>query len=156
MLVTGFVHIGTYALPCFAGLLTIAIVIEYNCKWAFGVFFVTAALSFFLAPDKEADVFFIALFGYYPILKNIIERKLSGKIVSYLIKFAVFNAAAVGSFFVTTWLLGVSPDEYTLFGVYIPYVFLIVGNLFFFVYDIAIGVFVKFYVQRLRNAIFRK
>ena len=72
MMVTSLVRIGAYALPCFAGLLTIAVVIEYECKWAFGVFGVTAVLSFFLSGDKEAVVMFIALFGYYPILKNIL------------------------------------------------------------------------------------
>ena len=82
MMVTSLVRIGTYALPCFAGLLTIAVVIEYKCKWAFGVFGVTAVLSFFLSGDKEAVVMFIALFGYYPILKNIIERSASAVSVS--------------------------------------------------------------------------
>ena len=52
MMVAGLFRFGTYALPCFAGILTVAIVIEYGCKWAFGVYAVAAALSFFLSGDK--------------------------------------------------------------------------------------------------------
>ena len=153
MMAAGLFRIGTYTFPCFAGLLTIAIVIEYRCKWAFGVFFVSAVLSFFLSGDKEAVIMFIALFGYYPILKNIIERKIPSSLIRWIVKFAVFNAAAVASFFAGSYLIGVSPEEYMLFGVYVPYVFLIFGNLFFVLYDLAVNVYVKFYVQRLRKAI---
>lgn len=154
MMVTGLIRVGTYAIPCFAGMLTIAIVIEYRCKWAFAVYAVTAILGFFLSGDKEAVVMFIAFFGYYPILKNILESRIRNKILLYLIKFAVFNAAAVGSFFVMMFVFSMPADEFTLFGVYIPYVFLIIGNVFFLLYDLAINVYVKFYVQRLRNALF--
>ena len=151
MMVTSLVRIGTYALPCFAGLLTIAVVIEYKCKWAFGV---TAVLSFFLSGDKEAVVMFIALFGYYPILKNIIERYNKNAVVRWIIKLFVFNAAAVGSFFVVTLILEIPASEFSIFGVYLPYVFLLAGNVFFILYDLSINVFVRFYVQRLRNALF--
>ena len=154
MMVTSLVRIGTYALPCFAGLLTIAVVIEYKCKWAFGVFGVTAVLSFFLSGDKEAVVMFIALFGYYPILKNIIERYNKNAVVRWIIKLFVFNAAAVGSFFVVTLILEIPASEFSIFGVYLPYVFLLAGNVFFILYDLSINVFVRFYVQRLTNALF--
>lgn len=153
MIAAGLIRIGTFALPCFAGLLTVAIVIEYRCKWAFGVFFVAAALSFFLSGDKEAVVLFIALFGYYPILKNIIEKNILNHVIRWIIKFSVFNAAAVAFFLISSYLLGVSSDEYKLFNIYVPYVYLIAGNFSFLLYDIAINVYVKLYVQRIRKAI---
>ena len=156
MMITGFVRIGTYALPCFAGLLTIAVVIEYKCKWAFGVFGVAAVLSFFLSGDKEAVVMFIAFFGYYPIVKNILERHIKNAAVRWIVKFLIFNAAAVGSFFVATFVLGVPASEFSIFGVYLPLVFLALGNVFFFLYELAINVYVKYYVQRIRTAMFGK
>lgn len=156
MMAAGLFRIGTYALPCFAGLLGIAIVIEYKCKWALAVYFVTALLSFFLSGDKEAVVMFIAFFGYYPILKNLLERYVHNRVVLWIIKLLVFNAAAVGSFFAAANLLAVPADEFVLFGVYVPYVFLLLGNVFFVIYDISIQVFVRFYVQRLRAQLFGK
>lgn len=159
MLLTGFVPIGTYAFPCFAGMLLVTIVIEYGLKWAVLVYAVISVLSLFLVSDKEAVVFFIMLFGYYPMLKNIIESKFqkkSGRIAGYVLKFLIFNAAAVAAFLITTFLLAIPADEYTLFGFYVPWVFLLIGNIFFALYDYAVTVFAAQYVCRLRDKIIRK
>ena len=154
MMMTSLIPIGTYALPCLAGILISCIVVEYGYGWAIGVFCVTAVLSTLLAGDKEAVIYFIALFGYYPILKGAFEFKIKNKVIQYILKFAVFNAAAIGSFFAATWLLSIPSDEFTIFGFYVPWIFLIAGNIFFLLYDYAISVFVTQYVRRLRGKIF--
>ena len=151
MLITSLIPVGTYALPCFAGVLLIAIVIEYGAKWALGVYAVVSVLSFFVAGDKEAVLYFAMLFGYYPVLKAFIEGKLKSKLVQYVLKFALFNAAAVGSFFIATKLMAVPAEEFTFFGIYMPLVFLAFGNLFFLLYDFAITTFVMFYVRKIRE-----
>ncbi len=131
--------------------LLIAIVIEYGAKWALGVYAVVSVLSFFVAGDKEAVLYFAMLFGYYPVLKAFIEGKLKSKLVQYVLKFALFNAAAVGSFFIATKLMAVPAEEFTLFGIYMPLVFLAFGNLFFLLYDFALTTFVVFYVRKIRE-----
>ncbi len=156
MMLTSLLPIGTYAFPCFAGIFTAAIVVEYGYKLAFGVFLVISILSTFLAGDKEAVLYFIALFGYYPILKGAIEKKLINKAFQYILKFAIFNAAAVGSFYAAMFLLSISADEYTIFGMYLPLVFLAVGNIFFLFYDKAVTVFVGQYVVKIRDKFFSK
>lgn len=154
MLLTSLVPVGTYAFPCFAGIFIAAVVIEYGWKWGLGVYAVVAVLSLFLAGDKEAVLYFIALFGYYPILKAVFEKNIKNKIILYVLKFAVFNIAAIASFFAAAFLLSISPEEYTLFGVYMPLAFLAFGNVFFLIYDFAVTVFVGQYVVRLRNKFF--
>ena len=154
MLLTSIVPVGTYAFPCFAGIFIAAVVIEYGWKWGLGVYAVVAVLSLFLAGDKEAVLYFIALFGYYPILKAVFEKNIKNKIILYVLKFAVFNIAAIASFFAAAFLLSISPEEYTLFGVYMPLAFLAFGNVFFLVYDFAVTVFVGQYVVRLRSKFF--
>lgn len=154
MLLTSLVPVGTYAFPCFAGIFIAAVVIEYGWKWGFGVYAVVSVLSLFLAGDKEAVLYFIALFGYYPILKAVFEKHIKNKIMLYALKFAVFNTAAIASFFVAAFLLSISPEEYTLFGVYMPLAFLAFGNVFFLIYDFAVTVFVGQYVVRLRSKFF--
>lgn len=156
MMITSLIPVGTYALPCFAGILLIAVVVEYGVRWSLGVFAVVSILSVFLAGDKEAVVYFIALFGYYPMIKCVFERKIKNKLLLYLSKLAVFNAAAVAAFFAGTFLLSISAEEYTLFGVYLPWVFLLAGNVFFVLYDYAVTVFVAFYVRKLRNTLLGK
>ena len=154
MMLTTIVPIGTYAFPCFAGIFIAAIVIEYGYKWALGVFAVVSILSLFLAGDKEAVLYFIALFGYYPIFKGAIEKNLKSKVLQYIIKFILFNLAAVVSFFIAMFLLSVSAEEFTIFGLYLPLAFLAAGNVFFLFYDFAVTVFVGNYVVRLRGKIF--
>ena len=66
----------------------------------------------------------------------------------------MFNAAAVSSFFIAVRLLSVKPEEFTLFGVYMPLLFLALGNVFFFLYDTALTLFVGIYVRNLRTKLF--
>lgn len=151
MLLTSFIPVGTYALPCLAGALLIAVVVEYGAKWALGVYAVVSVLSFFIAGDKEAVLYFAMFFGYYPVLKALIERKIRRKPVQFIIKFAVFNAAAFASFYIATLLLAIPSEEFTLFGVYMPLAFLAAGNVFFLLYDMALSSFVIFYVRKIRD-----
>ncbi len=154
LMLTGIIPVGTYAFPCFAGALTIVIMLEFGWKWALGVFGVVSVLAALFAADKEAVLYFIAIFGYYPIVKNPIERFIKSKAVQYVVKLAVFNAAAVASFFIAISLLSVKAEEFTLFGIYLPAVFLLFGNLLFLLYDLALTLFVGTYVRNLRQKLF--
>lgn len=156
MLITSLIPVGTFALPCIAGALLVAVVIEFGKGWALGVYGIVCLLSFFMAGDKEAVLFFALLFGYYPILKQVIESRIRSRILQYVIKFAVFNMAVIAAFWIASFILQVSAEEYTIFGIYMPYAFLAAGNLFFLLYDRALTVFVALYVQRIRGKLFGK
>ncbi|MDD5952877.1 MAG: hypothetical protein PUC32_04410 [Oscillospiraceae bacterium] len=148
MLIAGVVPTASYALPALAGVMAVAVVVEFNVGWAFGVFAVTAGLSLLLVPDKKAVLLYLFFFGYYPILKALIER-IKIKIVAYLVKFAIFNAAVIGAYFVALWLLALPADAFVLFGVSIPWVLLIVANAIFAIYDFALSGLVVLYYKRL-------
>lgn len=150
MFLTGLISIGTYALPAFSGILLIVVVIELGAGWAWPVYIASSILSLLIAGDKEAAMLFVVFFGYYPILKAYIER-IRHKFVSYLLKFSVFNAAMVLAFFLSIRLLGVPEDSFTVFGIYLPWAFLIAGNLVFAVYDYAISTLVVLYFQRFHR-----
>ena len=150
MFLTGLISIGTYALPAFSGILLIVIVIELGAGWAWPVYIASSVLSLLIAGDKEAAMLFVVFFGYYPILKAYLE-KIRHKIVSWLLKFSVFNAAMVLAFFLSIRLLGVPEDSFTVFGIYLPWVFLLAGNLVFAVYDYAISTLVVLYFQRFHR-----
>ena len=112
LLLTAVIPFGTFAVPCMAGLCVIAIVIEYGSKWAFGVFAVVSLLSLFLAGDKESVLFFIALFGHYPIIKGLIESKIKSRVVQYIFKLIVFNVGAIAAFFACTFLLSMISSHF--------------------------------------------
>lgn len=154
MLMTSLIPVGTYTFPVIAGVLLVAVVIEFGWKWAFGAFAAVSLLSLFLAGDKEAVVYFIAFFGFYPIIKSCIER-LKSRAVQYLIKYAVFNVCIIAAFFVCKLVLMIPDEEFTIGGFYIPWAFLIAGEVFFPLYDMCVTVIVTNYILRVRNKLFK-
>ena len=155
MLLSAVIPVGIYALPCIAGALIVSVLIECGAQWALAAFAVTSVLSLIFTYDKEAVILFIAFFGYYPVLKELLESRLSRRAVRLAVKLFVFNLSAVASFFAAMWLLSVPAEEYTLFGVYLPWVFLIAGNLLFLLYDRALTVFTVFYRKRLHGKLLK-
>lgn len=152
MFLTGLIPIGTYALPAIAGVLLIVAVIEIGAKWAWMIYAAVAVLSLLFAADKEAALLFVLFFGYYPVLKSFLER-ISNKVLSWISKFAVFNVAVVACFFLAVNFLQLPEDSFTVFGIYLPWVFLILGNAVFLIYDIALSGLVATYVERLHHRV---
>ena len=152
MFLTGLIPIGTYALPAIAGVLLIVAVIEIGAKWAWMIYAAVALLSLLFAADKEAALLFVLFFGYYPVLKSFLER-ISNKVLSWISKFAVFNVAVVACFFLAVNFLQLPEDSFTVFGIYLPWVFLILGNAVFLIYDIALSGLVATYVEKLHHRV---
>jgi len=152
MFLTGLIPIGTYALPAIAGVLLIVAVIEIGAKWAWMIYAAVAVLSLLFAADKEAALLFVLFFGYYPVLKSFLER-ISNKVLSWISKFAVFNVAVVACFFLAVNFLQLPKDSFTVFGIYLPWVFLILGNAVFLIYDIALSGLVATYVEKLHHRV---
>ena len=135
----------TFAVPAIAGLFTISVFAEIGAVWAFGTFFVSAVLSFFIA-DKTSFILFVCFFGFYPVLKPLIERTKS-RITEWIIKFSVFNISAfclymieilIFDFKLKLWLLSV---------------LWLAGNIAFVLYDIAVSRIAVFYYARIHNLI---
>lgn len=152
MFLIGLIPIGTYALPAIAGVLLIVAVIEIGAKWAWMIYAAVAVLSLLFAADKEAALLFVLFFGYYPVLKSFLER-ISNKVLSWISKFAVFNVAVVACFFLAVNFLQLPEDSFTVFGIYLPWVFLILGNAVFLIYDIALSGLVATYVEKLHHRV---
>ncbi|MCR5653736.1 MAG: hypothetical protein K6F88_08050 [Ruminococcus sp.] len=155
MLMTSLIPVGTFAFPCFAGVLLVAVVIEFGWKWALAAFAAVSILSALFAGDKEAAVYFIAFFGFYPILKSGVER-LKSRAVQYIIKYAVFTVCMIGAFLVCKLVLMIPDDEFTVAGLYIPWVFLIVGEIAFIFYDLFVTILITNYILRVRDKLFGK
>lgn len=150
MFLTGLIPVGTYAFPCIAGILLCVVVIESGYIFAFTTYFVVAVMSALFVADKEAALYYIAFLGYYPVLKGLVER-IRIKAVSWLLKFALFNISVTGAFFVSITLLSVPKESFELFGVYLPWVFLVLGNIVFAVYDLCLTRAISEYVVKWRK-----
>ena len=152
LFLTGIIPIGEYALPALAGLLLIAVMVELDSRWAWSVYLAASLLSALLSADKEAVLCYVLLFGCYPILKALIERK-AKKAVAFLLKLAFFNAAAILEFYLAVALLHVPQGSFEIFGVNLPWLFLLAGNAVFLVYDYAVSLLVTAYFKKFHFAV---
>lgn len=140
----------TYALPAAAGAFIIFIVIEIDKKWAFGVYCVVAALGTALVPDKETAVMYLAFFGYYPILKAIIESK-TPLVVGWILKILTFVFTMSVSYYLMMKFMGVTLEETESFGKFAVPILLGMGSAAFALYDVALTKFVALYTLRWRK-----
>ncbi len=148
MFFTGVFPFGTMALPALAGVFLISIVMECGRGWALGTYVTISVLSVLIAADREAVLFFILFFGYYPILKAVLESKFH-RVIQVLLKFSIFNAAAILEFFLASKLLGIPQESFTIFGHSVPWLFLILGNIVFLIYDWAMSLLVVSYWNKI-------
>ena len=137
----------TYALPAAAGALIIFIVVEIDKRWAFGVYATVAILGMILVPEKEVAVMYLALFGYYPILKALMEEKLP-IVPEWIVKLLLFLSTMAGSYFLMIKFMGVTIDETEEFGVMAYPLLLGMGAFAFIMYDIALTKFVTLYLMK--------
>lgn len=135
----------TYTAPAFAGIMLMIVVIEINKKWAFGVYAAVGILSLLLATDKEAAVMYVAFFGYYPVIKAVLESKLP-RIAEWIVKFLIFNVTMVASYLVLIGVFGISMEDMNELGKYGPLILLALGNVVFLVFDIAITRIATLYI----------
>ena len=140
----------TYALPAIAGALTVFMVVEVDKKWAFGVYAAVAILGMFLVPEKEVAVMYLALFGYYPIVKALIESKVPA-VVGWLLKIILFEITMVVSYILMIKFMGVTIDEMDTLGKLAIPILLGAGTLAFIIYDFALTRLVSIYTRNWRK-----
>ena len=131
----------------FAALSTLLIwflYLEYGKGFALGAYLTASLLSLLLLPNKSAALLFAGFFGWYPLLKLSFER-LPG-VFAFLCKFLAVNAVCVTLSLLFGGILGL--------GGYSPLLLLLLLALYdlaFVLFDIAMGKFVYFYVEKLRK-----
>lgn len=152
LVLSGIVPFGRTAFLALAGLLLVVIVAELGFKWAWSVFLAASILSALLAPNKEMVLNYILIFGCYSILKALIEKKYK-KITAFLLKFVFFNVVTVLEIYLSVVFLHLPRENFEIFGVSLPWLFLIVWNISFFVYDYALSLLIILYFKKIHPAV---
>ncbi len=155
MLLTAVIPYLTYALPALAGVLLVLMVIEINKKWAVCTYIAVSILSFLILPDKEAAMMYFAFFGCYPIVKPVLEAKISNNKLCWLAKAVFFNIAAVAAYIVIIFVFAIPLDETEELGKWAIPALLGMGNVMFILYDICITRMVTLYLHKWQKK-FRK
>lgn len=147
MLIAGVTSTLVYAIPMFVGMLLIVLVIETGKGLATAVYIAVSILSLLILGNKEAAIMYVAFFGYYPILKGIIERY-SKTVLSWIIKYMVFNIAMVGAYFIITKIFMISFEDIASFGKWALPLLLFAGNVVFAMYDVLLTRLITIYFYR--------
>ncbi len=133
MMLTTLIPVFMYVIPIITGLLVLFVADISNKKWGSGVYLATAFLSLLLITDKESALTYTLFFGYYPLIKDIMEKL--PKLLAWALKFILFNISAVGIGVISFYVFGISGEEYDEFGKYTIPILLVMANTAFLLYD---------------------
>jgi len=129
-----------------ASLACVIAVIEFGKAAPWLIYSVTSVLSLLLLGNKSGAVMYAAFFGFYPILKEVFEKR--SKIVSWILKEVTFNIALVVCFLIIRFgiFVGIPP---------IPIAMYIIGAVLleavFVLYDIALTRLISVYIFKIRK-----
>ena len=133
MMLTTLIPVFMYVIPIVTGIIVLFVADVSNKKWGAGVYFSTAFLSILLITDKEAALTYALFLGYFPLIKESIEKL--PKALAWILKIVLFNIAAVGIGVISFYVFGISGDEYDEFGKFTIPILLIMANVAFVLYD---------------------
>lgn len=127
-----------------ASLAVVVLVIERGGAYPWLIYAVTSMLSLLLLPNKFGAVVYAFFMGFYPIVKEKIE-KLPLRALRLALKLATFNAAAILMWWLGGLLLGGFETE-----IYLAVVLVILNATFLF-YDYALTVMITAYLRVWRG-----
>ena len=138
-------QLGTVA---FSSLFVAAAVIELGVFHGTSVFAISSALGMLMLPNKSVLIIFIAFFGYYPILKIIIEKKLPVP-VQWVLKVAVFDCSFSVIWFLLRRFLPSFADNYLRINIFVIYLCV---NAVFVLFDYGYSKLLTLYKSRISTS----
>ena len=134
---------GLYGLVACSSLFVAAAVIEMGAVQGVCVYVAAAALGMLLLANKSAPLLFVLFFGYYPIVKRLIE-KTGVKPLQWFLKLAVFNASLTIIWFSLRATLLSFEGQTPAF-----WVLCLLGSLVFLIFDFGYSKLLRFYADRI-------
>lgn len=123
------------------------IIIEDNIKFAGLVYLSSSVLSFIIIPNKTVVIPYILFFGYYAIVKSLIER-INKLLIELLIKLMLFNLSTYVTYsIVSKALLGEIIIKLPVWAIFL------LMQLAFLIYDYSFSLGIFFYRSRIRPKI---
>lgn len=134
-----------YALPTIASFLTAVAALELGDKWAGMVYAAASLICLFIIANKEAAVLYVFFFGYYPLIKRLLESRLN-RVAEWALKMTVFNAALIAAYVIIIYVFRIPFFEQEVFGKFAALAFLTAGNITFIIYDLALSKIIYVYI----------
>ncbi len=130
----------TYLLPAVSGICIWTVSEQLNRRWALLAYAASALLCFMLIPEIEADLYYLFFFGYFPLVKEPLE-KIRPKVLAYFAKLAVFNVSVVIAFLILSQIMNLEQilEGLESFGDMAVYALWGMANVAFVIYDFCLG-----------------
>ena len=138
LILLGNIPMAEYVGPTFAGILLAWAVIEMGAIQSLWVLAACGLLSFLLSGNKEPVMLYVLFFGYFPILKDVLQRKVKLRVVRWVIKVIVFNVSMVVAYLLLVYVFGMPLEDMQDFGKYTVLILLAGGNALMVVVDFCI------------------
>lgn len=143
------ISIGDMASAMASSFLILFICIEFSLFHGFGTFLAAGILSFILLPTQTPFFYFALLYGWYPILKYCIEKRVKRRLPRFAIKFGICFVASVIEETLARMLLGYTKS--TLIMVF----YIVIQCVIYLLYDKCLDVLAINYVYKWRKHLFR-
>ncbi|MBE6818708.1 MAG: hypothetical protein E7517_06080 [Ruminococcaceae bacterium] len=153
LVLLGNIPMAEYIGPTFAGIILAWAVIEMGAVQSIWIYVAAAILSFLLSGNKEPALLYAMFFGYFPILRTVLQQKIRFAAVRWVIKFAVFNISMAAAYLLLVYVFGMPLEEMEGIGKYTIYVLLAGGNLLMVVVDFCIEKLSNLYRLKWQNKV---
>ena len=139
-------EVAEISMAVIASLLCVIAVIEYGGSAPWLVFAATSALSLLLLPNKGIAVTYAVFFGYYPIVKEKLEKR--PRVMRWVLKELIFHAALVALLVIWKWLLFPTAE---IPSPMIYFILVVLAEIVFVLYDVALTRLISLYLFRIRQ-----
>jgi hypothetical protein len=127
-----------------ASLAVVLAVIEIGNPYPWLVYAATGILALLILPDKVIALEYLLFGGIYPIFKAMFERYHYA--VAWTLKMSLFNTGFILLIVIANYIMHIPDSGYDF---NIP--LLLLGNLFFVIYDLALTRIITLYIVRVRK-----
>lgn len=134
----------TVAAVC--SLVVFIVLIEEGGKYPLLVYLVSSVLCLIFVSQSSATLYFVAFFGYYPILK--LKLKKLSKVLRKTVCIVLFNIATLLLFLIFKAIFAMQNEPAVMY-----ILLIILSNVFFLCFDRLLDVFAFIYFKKLRNKI---
>lgn len=160
LLVGAMIEVMDLSMAALASFFCIFAVIELGGAYPWLIYAVTSVLSLILMPFGMGGWFYLLFFGYYPILKEKLEKR--KKSIAWLLKIVLFNTALALGVVAAYFLFfgntgeGIENAFFLIFGgedvgKAMAIVTYLLANVVFVVYDIALTRLITYYFVKIRK-----
>lgn len=134
-----------------AALIIHVVYTETGAKNALLVYAVSALLSNLLLPMRSCPVLFLAFFGFFPILRGVLQKKINHEKLTYVLLLLFYNADMILLFTVFKGIFGVQNEP-----AYMYALLLFSANLFYVCFELLIGRIMIIYNYYIKNKFKKK